>query len=116
MTSHVYVPDTSKQHIARRDGRAYIPCKICGEAPGGEHRELESLSDDAGSTPEIIPVDVYREGDYWMISVPSLDGLTQARSEAEIPISAREFIAVTLDRPIETIAVEIRPAAQEGDR
>jgi hypothetical protein len=52
-------------------------------------------------------VSVTRDGKWWMVSIPLLDGLTQARRLAEADLMAREWIAVTLDVPIEQIAVKV---------
>ena len=50
---------------------------------------------------------VTREGKWWMVAIPELDGLTQARRLGEADLMAREWIAVTKDVPIEEIAVEV---------
>lgn len=50
-------------------------------------------------------VTVTREGRWWMVHIPDLDGLTQARNLAEAPLMAREYIAVTLNVPIEEVDV-----------
>lgn len=50
---------------------------------------------------------VYREGRWWMVSIPQLDGLTQARRLSEAELMAREYIAVTLDVPIKDVAVDV---------
>lgn len=50
---------------------------------------------------------VTREGKWWMVRIPELDGLTQARRLAEAEDMAREWIAVTLDVPLEDVAVEV---------
>jgi hypothetical protein len=50
---------------------------------------------------------VTREGKWWMISIPALDGLTQARRLADVDAAAREFIAVTLDVALSTVSVEL---------
>lgn len=42
---------------------------------------------------------VTREGKWWMVRVPAIDGLTQARRLSEAGLMARELIAVTLDVP-----------------
>jgi hypothetical protein len=42
-----------------------------------------------------------------MISVPEIDGLTQARRLAEVERMARELIAVTLDLRISEVAVDM---------
>lgn len=48
-----------------------------------------------------------REGKWWMVSIPALDGLTQARRLTEADLMAREWISATLDIPIEDIEVEV---------
>lgn len=40
---------------------------------------------------------VTREGRWWMVAVPEVDGLTQARRLSEVVSMARSLIAVTLD-------------------
>ncbi len=40
---------------------------------------------------------VTRDGKWWMIEVPEIDGLTQARRLAEVEDMARSLIAMTLD-------------------
>jgi len=50
---------------------------------------------------------VTREGRWWMIEIPELDGLTQARRLDEVEKMAREYIAVTLDLPMSQVAVSV---------
>jgi hypothetical protein len=50
-------------------------------------------------------IEVTRDGKWWMIHIPVLDGLTQARFPGEIEDMARDYIAVTTDTPIEEIRV-----------
>jgi len=42
-------------------------------------------------------VNVTRDGRWWMIEVPAIDGLTQARRVSEVEDQARSLIAVTED-------------------
>jgi len=42
-------------------------------------------------------VQVSRDDEWWMIAIPELDGLTQARRYCDIDHMARSYIAVTLD-------------------
>lgn len=51
--------------------------------------------------------DVTREGRWWMVSVPEVDGLTQARRLGEAELMARELVAVTLDLELDEVEVDI---------
>lgn len=51
---------------------------------------------------------VSREDGWWMIHVPEIDGLTQARRLLEAETMARELIAVTLGVPLDTVTVDIQ--------
>ena len=53
-------------------------------------------------------VQVSRDGKWWMIHIPEIDGLTQARRIADVEQAARELVAVTLDVKLSEVAVEIR--------
>jgi len=52
--------------------------------------------------------EITREDGWWMVHVPAIDGLTQARRLSEAPEMAAELIAVTLGVPIETITVKTK--------
>jgi hypothetical protein len=52
-------------------------------------------------------VEVSRDGRWWMISVPEIDQLTQARRISEIEDMARSLIAISTDKPLTDIAVHI---------
>jgi hypothetical protein len=51
--------------------------------------------------------EIAREGRWWMISVPAIDGLTQTRRLCEAEQMARELIAVTLDVKLSDVAVNL---------
>ena len=53
-------------------------------------------------------VQVSRDGKWWMIHIPEIDGLTQARRIADVEQAARELVAVTLDVKLSEVAVDIR--------
>lgn len=42
-------------------------------------------------------IKVYRDGKWWMVEIPEIDGLTQARRLSEVEDMARSFIAVDQD-------------------
>jgi hypothetical protein len=48
-------------------------------------------------------VNVTREGRWWMVEIPALDGLTQARRLSEVEDMAASYIAVTLDVPLSSV-------------
>ncbi len=52
-------------------------------------------------------VEVTREGRWWMINVPEIDQLTQARRISEIVPMAESLIAVSTDQPLTDIAVRV---------
>ncbi len=52
-------------------------------------------------------VDVERDGKWWMINVPEIDGLTQARRLSEVEDMARSLISVSTDTPLTDIDVKI---------
>lgn len=52
-------------------------------------------------------VTVSREGRWWMVAVPEIDGLTQARRLDEVERMAREYIAVSTDVPVSKVAVDV---------
>ena len=59
-------------------------------------------------------VEVTREGKWWMVSVPELDGLTQARRLEDASAMAREYIAVTLDIPTSDVEVNVDAIDVDG--
>ena len=50
---------------------------------------------------------VTREGKWWMISIPEIDGLTQARRLSEAHLMAQEYIAVALGTPRDRVEVDL---------
>jgi predicted RNase H-like HicB family nuclease len=62
----------------------------------------------------IYQATITREDGWWMIHVPDIDGLTQARRLADVEQMARELIAVTRDVPVDDIAVNVSIDAVAG--
>lgn len=52
-------------------------------------------------------VEVTRDGRWWMVKVPALDVITQARRYADVETVARELIAVVTDAPLSHVTVHI---------
>lgn len=61
-----------------------------------------------------ITYTVTREGKWWMIEIPSLDGLTQARRLSEVDDMARDYCAVALDQPHSQVEVECTAIVVDG--
>lgn len=52
-------------------------------------------------------IEIERDSRWWMVNIPELCGLTQARRLSEAPLMAREWIAVTTGTPLADVAVEV---------
>lgn len=50
-------------------------------------------------------IEVTRDGRWWMIHIPDVGGLTQARRLSEVDYMARDYIALVTHTPIDKIAV-----------
>lgn len=60
-------------------------------------------------------VEVTRDGRWWMIAIPALDGLTQTRRLAEAAAEAIDYIAVTTDVPKSSVSVELHVRVDDLD-
>jgi hypothetical protein len=67
-----------------------------------------------GVTAMKYDITVTREGRWWMVEVPALDLLTQARRVSEIETMAREIIAVTRDVKMSDVEVDITAFIVDG--
>ncbi len=57
---------------------------------------------------------IAREGKWWMVAIPALDGLTQARRLSEAEHMARDYIAVSLDVPYSGVDVACTEIVIDG--
>ncbi|QNA92705.1 MULTISPECIES: hypothetical protein [unclassified Microbacterium] len=48
-----------------------------------------------------------RDGKFWFVRIPELEGVTQALTEEEIPVMARDYIAVTLGVPGDSFEIAL---------
>jgi predicted RNase H-like HicB family nuclease len=49
-----------------------------------------------------------RDGKFWFARIPELDGVTQGRSLAEVPIMASDYIALVTGQPEAAFTVRVR--------
>lgn len=59
-------------------------------------------------------ITVTREGKWWMVAVPAIDGLTQARRLSEIKDMAVSLIAITLDVSASRVGVNVVAMIVDG--
>lgn len=59
-------------------------------------------------------ITVTRDGKWWMVDVPAIDGLTQARRLSEIEAMAVSLIAITLDVPASQVGVNVVAMIVDG--
>lgn len=57
---------------------------------------------------------VTREGRWWLVAVPEVDGVTQARRLADVESAARDLIAVTLDVDVADVTVDVSVQSVDG--
>lgn len=60
-------------------------------------------------------VEVTREGKWWMVAIPEIDGLTQARRLEEVELMAREFIAVDTGVKLDDVTVGVHIKVDDID-
>ena len=51
-------------------------------------------------------IEVTRDGRWWMVRIPEIDGITQARRLSEVETMAREYIALDRNLPFDEIQIE----------
>jgi hypothetical protein len=60
--------------------------------------------------------EVARQGKWWMVRVPEIDGLTQARRFSEVEEMARSLLAISLDVPEDSFDLRVELEAVEDVR
>nr|WP_237708357.1 hypothetical protein [Mycobacterium marinum] len=93
---------------AHRDRSEWTPFDPAGRRPfyPPGHRQLRLLK---GAMIVVYEVRVTgREGRWWAVEIPELNGVTQAARLADVPDEARSYIAVALDVPISSVDVRVR--------
>lgn len=56
---------------------------------------------------KLYQVEVTRDGRWWMVNVPEIHQVTQARRVGEIEDMARSLIAISTEQPAESIAINV---------
>lgn len=59
------------------------------------------------TTVRTLEATAYKEGKWWMVSIPEIDGLTQCKTIEKIPEQAADLAAVILDVPADQVAVTV---------
>lgn len=59
------------------------------------------------TTVRTLEATAYKEGKWWMVSIPEIDGLTQCKTIEKIPEQAADLAAVILDVPADQVAVNV---------
>ncbi|MHA7306606.1 hypothetical protein ACX80E_15420 [Arthrobacter sp. TMN-49] len=54
-----------------------------------------------------LEVNAYKEGKWWMVSIPEIDGLTQCKTIDKIPEQAADLAAIILNVPADQVAVKV---------
>lgn len=53
----------------------------------------------------LFDVTTERDGRFWLVRIPEIDGVTQARTREEVPEMARDYIAITLTIPASSFEI-----------
>lgn len=52
-------------------------------------------------------VSVTRDGEWWMVAVPELDALTQARRLGDVDTAARELVALETGTAVDEVSIDV---------
>lgn len=56
---------------------------------------------------EVYTATATRQGRWWIVSVPAVDGVTQALHLDDVAQAAAELVAVTRDVPLEDVRIKV---------
>lgn len=59
------------------------------------------------TTVRTLEATAYKEGKWWMVSIPEIDGLTQCMTIEMIPVQAADLASLILDVPADLVAVNV---------
>lgn len=54
-----------------------------------------------------LEANAYKQGKWWMVSIPEIDGLTQCKNIEQIPAQAADLAAISLDVPADQVAIKV---------
>ncbi|SFA57014.1 hypothetical protein SAMN05444374_11156 [Rhodococcoides kroppenstedtii] len=60
-------------------------------------------------------VSVTRDGEWWMVAVPELDALTQARRLGDVDTAARELVALETGTALDEVSIDVHVELTAGD-
>ncbi len=60
-------------------------------------------------------VSVTRDGKWWMVAVPELDALTQARRLGDVDTAARELVALETGTALDEVSIDVHVELAAGD-
>ena len=66
------------------------------------------------TTVRTLEATAYKEGKWWMVSIPEIDGLTQCKTIEMIPAQATDLASIILDVPADQVAVNVTYMLPEG--
>lgn len=59
------------------------------------------------ATARKLTAEAHKDGKWWMISIPEINGLTQAKTAEKVPEMAADLAAISLDLPTDQVEVTI---------